>query len=725
MKQFYALLFPLLLWGPSLFAQISDTVQLQPVTVSQIYDKPTIDRLDSVEGTYIFAGKKSELIKVSDMDMNVVNKTARQVFAKVPGIFVYDMDGTGNQINISSRGLDPHRGWEFNIRHDGILTNSDMYGYPSSHYSMPMESVDHIELVRGTGALAYGAQFGGMINYITKTPDTTKKIGFETINTAGSYGLLSSYNAVGGKVGKVTYYAYYQGRVTNGYRDYAHSQSNAQLVSINYQATKNVDFKITWARSFYRYRMPGAMTDSMFYEDPTQATRKRNYYSPAINVPSIEMNWQIAPHTHLYVVSSAILGVRNSVMFSKPTNVWDTINATTLEYSPRTVNIDKYHSYTTEIRFLQQYHMYGGLYSTLTAGVQYLHNYLHRRQLGEGTTDIDYDLTITDAGFGRNIHYHTQNVALFVENNFKLHRTFSINLGARMEMGETKLTGKAVYLPGDKIPPANVQHKFPLLGASMEYDPNKHHSLYAGFSQAYRPVVLQDMLPGSTYERTANDLKDSYGYNLEAGYRGNWKVLSWDVTGFLVRKNNRLGNFAVDSAGTLLIFKSNIGNSVAKGIELFVEAAFPIRNKVYLTIFTSTMYMDARYQDAAVRNGLVNVDVSGNKVESAPNWISRNGLTLKFWKMSFTAQYSYISETFADALNQREPDATAAVGLVPSYGLLDLHLSGQVTHKIILKVSVNNVTDKQYFTKRPQFYPGPGVWPSDGRNFSVSLGIKI
>ena len=39
-----------------------------------------------------------------------------------------------------------------------------MYGYPASHYSMPLESIERIELVRGTGSLQYGAQFGGMLN---------------------------------------------------------------------------------------------------------------------------------------------------------------------------------------------------------------------------------------------------------------------------------------------------------------------------------------------------------------------------------------------------------------------------------------------------------------------------------------------------------------------------------------------------------------------------------
>jgi hypothetical protein len=41
------------------------------------------------------------------------------------------------------------------------------------------------------------------------------------------------------------------------------------------------------------------------------------------------------------------------------------------------------------------------------------------------------------------------------------------------------------------------------------------------------------------------------------------------------------------------------------------------------------------------------------------------------------------------------------------------------------KLNVNNVTDKQYFTKRPSFYPGPGVWSSDGRSWSASVSFKL
>jgi len=153
----------------NVFSQDKDTVKtnrLDEVVIQDSRLAGAVSRLADVKGTAIWSGKKNEVIHVADMDANIVEKTGRQIFAKVPGVFVYDMDGSGNQVNISTRGLDPHRGWEFNIRKNGVITNSDMYGYPASHYSMPMESVERIEMVRGTGSLQYGAQFGGMMNYV-------------------------------------------------------------------------------------------------------------------------------------------------------------------------------------------------------------------------------------------------------------------------------------------------------------------------------------------------------------------------------------------------------------------------------------------------------------------------------------------------------------------------------------------------------------------------------
>ncbi|MCF8451850.1 MAG: hypothetical protein K9G42_01530 [Pedobacter sp.] len=39
-----------------------------------------------------------------------------------------------------------------------------------------------IELVRGTGSLQYGGQFGGMLNYVSKDPDSARVFTFESMN---------------------------------------------------------------------------------------------------------------------------------------------------------------------------------------------------------------------------------------------------------------------------------------------------------------------------------------------------------------------------------------------------------------------------------------------------------------------------------------------------------------------------------------------------------------
>lgn len=661
---------------------------------------------------------------MTQKNVALTEKYGRQIFAKVPGVFVYDMDGTGNQVNISTRGLDPHRGWEFNMRKDGILTNSDMYGYPASHYNIPMEAVERIELVRGTGSLQYGAQFGGMLNYISKQPDSARKFGFESINTIGSYALVSTFNRVSGTIGKFRYAAWVNEKRNAGYRDNSDSRFNAAEISLSYEAAKNLQFKLEWTHSNYITRIPGPLTDSMFIANPRFATRSRNYYQPSIHIPSLTINWDIAPSTKLRLTSSAVLGMRNSVLFDRPANIADNINPLTLQYQNRQVDIDNFNSYSTELRLLHSYPLFTQK-STLAAGFQYMNNDLHRRQQGKGTTGSDFDLTLVTPIWGRDLHFKTSNVAWFAENRWMLTKKLSVNAGVRMEMGESNMTGTITYYP-DTALPNTIKHHFPMFGVSAQYDVTNEINFYAGWSQAYRPVIFKDIIPASVYEVADKNLKDAYGYNVEGGIRGKWRFLRWDITGFYLQYNNRLGTLAQTSTtGNLTIFRTNIGNSRTAGLEMFLQGDFLIGRKAAFSLFTATSLMDARYQAATIKSGNENVSINGNKVESVPTWISRNGFTVKYGAFSLSALYSYTAESFADALNTVAPNASGSIGLVPSYQTLDLNVAVRLSDKIKLLVNANNVSNEQYFTKRPQFYPGPGIWPSDGRTLSGTVMIKM
>lgn len=718
--------FPVL-YSVSFAQEANDTSKSKELkeVIIKAWQRRDITRLPEEQNGFLNSGKKNEVVTIAGINANIALKTGRQLFAKISGVFIYDMDGSGNQLNISTRGLDPHRSWEFNIRQNSVIINSDMYGYPASHYSAPMESFEKIELVRGTGSLQYGAQFGGMINYVTKKADTSKTFTLESINTSGSYNLLSSYNAISGTYKKISYLAYYYRRHSDGYRHNSQSDANAEFVQLNYRFNPNITLKAELGRSKYLYHIPGPLNDSMFHADPTMSTRSRNYFSPDIYVPSITLNWKLSQQTKINLTTSGVFGNRSSVQLDAFANVPDNINPITGSYKNRQVDIDKFNSRTAEFRLLHQYNI-GNLQSKLATGLVYMNNDLQRRQLGKGTTGTDYDLTLVDPGFGRNIHYKTNNIALFAENVFQINSRWTISPGIRFENGNSNMVGTINYYTVNPLP-TTIKHNFALSGISAQYLLDKENSLYSGISQAYRPVIFKDIVPASTYEQIDKNLKDAFGYNAEAGIRGKlFKDLQYDISYFRILYKNRLGTLVLqDNSGQPYTYKTNIGNSRTNGLEIFVQYKFPVMNNLFAGLFTSTSFMDAKYTTGQVSTGTVNKSIAGNKVEAVPDWISRNGLEILYKGFGCALLYSYTSSTFSDALNTVTPPVSGAKGFTPSYSIWDFNASLRTNSHFTVRAGINNIADKQYFTKRPAFYPGPGIWPSDGRNAYVTLGIKI
>ncbi len=729
-KPTLVIIFILLLFSSCVLSQtIDDTTiekDLKEFDVTGYKSKITqLEQLPNIHGTYLVAGKKTEVVELSNQNSNVAEKTGRQIFSKIPGVFVYDMDGSGNQINIATRGLDPHRSWEFNIRQNDVMVNSDIYGYPASHYSAPLEAVDKIELTRGTGALQYGGQFGGMINYKLKQVNN-KAFAFESINTVGSFGLYSTYNAIGGTYKKWKYYAYSANRHSDGYRKNGRGDYNAQFASIAYQANKKLSFKAEAGRSDYAYQIPGPLNDSIFNANPQAATRSRNYFSPEIYVPSFRVNYDIGQNTHLELISSAVLGSRKSIQITGNALSPDVINAS---LGGRQVDIDNFNSYTTELRLLQNYGI-GSLQSTLAAGVRLINNDLRRRQVGVGTSNSDEDYSVKNDEYRRDMHFKTDNVALYIENMFNLTSKWVISPGLRYESGHSDFSGKIAYLDDTQVP-NTIKHEYLLGGVSTKYTLNEIINFHAGFSQAYRPVVLKDIIPETTTEGSSKNLKDVTGYNAEFGVNGMiGSTIKYDLTLFRLTQNDRMGTVTLlGAAGNdSLYYRTNIGNSKTDGVEFFLQWKIFQNEHTTVSFFTSTSYMDGRYTSGEMRDvndKNKNKSLKDKKIESVPAIISRNGLDISYKKFSLSVLYSYTDESYADPFNTVNTNKSGTIGLIPAYGLLDAGISYYLSEQIKIRVNGGNLLNKQYFTKRPTFYPGPGIWPSDGRSLQLTFQVKI
>lgn len=704
------------------FALEARSTTLREVRTTATLPGGSVSSAPPVANGFIFAGTKSEIVQVAGLAANIAEKTGRQLFARVPGAFVYDMDGSGNQVNVATRGLDPHRSWELNVRQDGVLLNSDMYGYPASHYSPPLEAIERLELTRGTAALQYGPQIGGLLNYVTKGAPRDHRLSWESISSVGSYGLRSTYNSLGGTAGRWSYFGYVNLRHSDGFRANGTSDANAEYLALAFAPSSTLTVRGRVGHSRYVYRLPGPLTDAQFDADPRQATRRRNYYSPDIVVPSLTVEWKRPGGLRVATTVSGVFGPRNSVQYLGFGNQPDTADASGA-FAARQVDIDRFRSVTVESRVTQPW-AWGGSEHVLAFGVALAFNRMRRQQQGEGTRGDDFNLAVSAAGFPRDVTYATGNGAAYLENLVRLTPRWSVIPGMRLEMGRTRMSGRlAYYDPADT--PREVDHRYPLLGLRSTYQLSDGQEWYGGFSQSYRPQILKDVLPNSPLEVTDPALRDSKGWTVETGVRGQLGArVRYDVTAFEMRIGDRFGTVLRPQGTGSILFRTNAGNSRTRGVELSADLLLWQGGDVAARAFTSTAWYRATYTSGSVVAGGRNQSIAGRHVESVPAVTSRSGVALDGTRLSLQALVSHVAETYADALNTREASANGAVGLVPSYTLLDLNGGVRVTRHVRLRGGVNNLLDRRYFTKRPQFYPGPGIWPSDGRSLQASLELS-
>ncbi len=225
----------------NLKAQDSTIQQLKDVLIN--YKRAVPERLKEVDNNILFSGKKNEVIRIDAIDANLITNNSRQIFSRVPGVSIWENDGSGIQISVGARGLSPNRSWEFNTRQNGYDISSDAFGYPEAYYNPPMEAVEKIQIVRGGASLQFGAQFGGLLNYILKRETNNKAFNFESQNSLGSYGLMSSHNAISGNTNKVNYYVYNHSRKGNGWRENSQYEVRNTHAFFQYKFTeKNQSF---------------------------------------------------------------------------------------------------------------------------------------------------------------------------------------------------------------------------------------------------------------------------------------------------------------------------------------------------------------------------------------------------------------------------------------------------------------------------------------------------
>lgn len=707
------------------------TIQMNEVLVVANKDNSFgITKLKQVEGTSIYAGKKTEVIVLEDANANLATNNARQVFSKVAGLNVWESDGAGMQLGIGGRGLSPNRVSNFNTRQNGYDISADALGYPESYYTPPMDALERIEVVRGAASLQYGTQFGGFINFKFKTP-SQKTIQLEAKQTLGSYNFYNAFTTISGTKNKISYYVFHQYKKGDGWRENSKFNLNVAHASVGYMPSTKI--KITTEYTFMDYiaQQPGGLTDKQFEDNPQKSYRNRNWFKVNWNLAAVLFNYKINDFTTVDCKVFGLYAQRDALGFLGMINRVDPM-------TERDLLQDKFRNYGAEARYLNQYKLFNNR-SAFLIGARYYHGKTYRKQgfaNADSTgnkSDFKYlnpsDLEHSDYLFP------SENISFFSENIFRITPKLNITPGVRYEYISTNSEGyyneQYSNLAGDIIfKQKNYDNRtnnrsFVLLGIGLGYRINNSIEFYSNISQNYRSINFNDMRIVNPNSRVDENLKDEDGYSADIGFRGNVKELVYfDVSAFYLKYNNRIGSVLQLDSSTyqLYRFRTNISDSRNLGVESMIEAdifklIFGKEKKLGVSLFSNFSILDAKYINSK------QVAFENKKVELVPDYIFRSGVTVSYKSFKISYQYSYTSEQFTDATNAKYT-ANAVNGIIPAYFVSDFSLNYSYK-RFLFSGQINNLLNEMYFTRRADGYPGPGIIPSDGRSFFITVGIKI
>lgn len=688
-----------------------------------------ITRLKQVEGTAIYAGKKSEVIVLNDVNGNTAANNSRQVYAKVAGLNIWENDGAGIQLGIGGRGLNPSRVSNFNTRQNGYDISADALGYPESYYTPPTEALERIEVVRGAASLQYGTQFGGFINFKFKQGLSDKPIELTARQTAGSFGFYNAFTSLGGTVKKINYYTFYQYKTGKGWRPNSNFDVHTAFGGFNYQVNPKLKLSAEYTYMGYLAKQAGGLTDKQFLDDSRQSNRERNWFRVSWNLAAVVMDYELSETSRINWRTFGLYAQRDAL---GNLNRIDRPDAA-LE---RNYLQDKFRNYGSEIRYLKQYSFIKNV-STFLIGARYYKGLTLRKQgLGNDGKDADFYYLHPDNLEHSDYRFPSENISLFSENVFRITSRLNVTPGIRWEYINTNskgyyheeyrdLAGNILY---EQNTPDNRSsyRSFVLAGVGIGYRLNKKIEAYSNFSQNYRSINFNDMRVVNPNVKVDTDLKDESGYSADIGMRGNIKQLfNFDVSLFYLKYNNRIGSIQKVDTVTYQVYRyrTNVSDSRNTGLESFVELdVFRLiagrERKLGISLFLNYAFIDAEYinsKEPSVK--------SGNKVELVPEHILRTGITVAYKKIKVTYQYAFTSEQYTEATNAIHTPS-AVDGLIPAYSVMDLSLS--YSYKwVSLSAGINNLSDKRYFTRRADGYPGPGIIPSDARSFYITFGLKL
>jgi Fe(3+) dicitrate transport protein len=631
--------------------------------------------------------------------------TATEALRKVPGVNVRDEEGFGLRPNIGIRGLNPTRSAKVLLLEDGVPFTIAPYGDNASYYHPPIERFESVEVLKGSGQIAYGpVTLGGVVNYLTpEVPERTTGL-VRLAFGSRDYANLSGYaGTMKGRFGASLDYMRKQGE---GARENVYSRLDDVTGKIQWLVSE--DHTLVVKGNFYGENSTvtySGLTKAEYAEDPRQNPFGNDAFAGDRRGATATWRGRIAGAlvmtTNLYRSSFARDWWRQSSNSSqRPNDRSDPACGGMANLQTTCGNEGRLREYTfwgVEPRFRATPTVFG-VTSETDFGVR-LHVEEQDRLQRNGETPTARDGVLVESNLREN-----RAVSGFVQNRFLL-GALTITPGLRIEDIAYGRTNRLTSVAGD----TSMTAVLPGLGAA--FAPGSTWTVFGGIHRGFAPPRTEDIINNTTGGVVELDAELSWDAELGARYTG--RGVSADVAYFRMDYENQI--VPASLAGGVGATLTNGGETLHQGVEVsgridsaaFTGRSHNVYTRVAYTALPTAKFTGVRYSSVA---GASAVSVTGNRLPYAPEHLL--SWTVGYQNLSgldLQAELVHVSDQYGDDLNSTAPSADGQRGLLPAYTIWNVVASYAIPRwRSALFVAIKNAGDTIYVADRSRgLLPGP------------------
>ncbi|MBI4226799.1 MAG: TonB-dependent receptor [Candidatus Omnitrophica bacterium] len=195
-------------------------------------------------------------------------RTTPEVLQQLAGVSVSDSRGfgLGTDAGANTRGVVNSSRTGALILVDGVRLNR-LSGDEVHWLSVPVHTIERIEVLRGSGGTSYGeGALSGVINIITKRGADRPLVAEQGVE-GGSYGWWRSVTGVRGTEGAWRYGASLSRQLTDGYRASTSSRATTSTLAVTWAPTPETTLDVTASHHEDTTRFPGGLTTATVERD--------------------------------------------------------------------------------------------------------------------------------------------------------------------------------------------------------------------------------------------------------------------------------------------------------------------------------------------------------------------------------------------------------------------------------------------------------------------------